>query len=265
VNGEHLDFSALTLKMMKTLQLQAQRRTNAAGGHVFFAHFERDGQQFLLVAIVHDKLGAALTLDMDVQDVQHLDMDGFRFAGRININGWLARESRYIGFLKGKGDVSDYFKEFLGCEITTQDRKDTSDLVAVLKEFTEDQKMSTVDMDNFLNHAKAICERLASRREALEFTALANELVPSNPTALLNLLTDPIRELNDGFIPHRRALNSLVKFKAKTPLWSVEFDREAITGGSILYNPNDNTLTIKDLPQELSEQLRVECESVVQN
>jgi nucleoid-associated protein len=71
-------------------------------------------------------------------------------------------------------------------------------------------------------------------------------------------LTAPDLKLNDGFVPDRRALRSLVRFKARTALWSVEFEREALSGGKIRFDPADNTLTITDLPEELTTQLRAE-------
>jgi len=258
MQNEPGNFANLTAQLMTTLRLQAQRRPNAAGGHVFFAHFERDGRQYLLVVIVNDKLGVALTRDLDVRDVEHIDMDGFRFAGRINITAWANGETRYIGFLKGKGDVSEYFREFLGCDETVQERLDTAELVTALKAFADAHGMDGAAKDDFLGRAKVICERSAKRREELEFQALANELMPADPESLLNVLADPDRGLNDRFIPHRGALGSLVKFKARTPLWSVEFEREAITGGDILYDPVENALTIRNLPPELSQQLRAE-------
>jgi hypothetical protein len=46
----------------------------------------------------------------------------------------------------------------------------------------------------------------------------SNELFPSEPDLLLSVLTDDAGKLNDGFIPDRRALATLVRFKAKPPL-----------------------------------------------
>lgn len=260
VDGDLTEFGTLTANLMTTLQKQASFKGAATGGHVFFAHFERESRQFLLVAIITDKLGAALTRDFDVRDVEHLDMDGFRFAGRINVSGWAANEERYIGFLKGKGNVSDYFKEFLGCDTAIQDRQDTSDLVRTLKQFAEAQGMPRLDRDDFLSRAKAICDRSARARDEIDFQTLANELMPKSPAILLDALTDPELKLNDGFVPDRRALSSLVRFKARTPLWSVEFDREALSGGKILFDATDRTLTLTDLPEELTAQLKAEIE-----
>jgi nucleoid-associated protein len=258
VKGGLKEFAALTAKMMTTLRIQAGSRNAAQGGHVFFAHFESEGRQFLLVAIINDKLGATLTKDYDVADIQHLDMEGFRFAGRINVTGWAANEERYIGFLKGKGAVSEYFKAFLGCDTTIQDRQDTSDLVRTLKTFADDQGMVGTDKDEFLAKAKTICERSARARQEMEFEALANELMPKSPQTLLDVLTDPDLKLNDRFVPDGRALSSLFKFRGRTSLWSVEFEREALSGGKIIYNSAENTLTLIDLPDELSAQLKFE-------
>jgi nucleoid-associated protein len=252
------DFADLTEKMMATLKHQAGTRNAAQGGHVFFAHFSRDGRQFLLVAILNDKLSAALTTSYDVADVQHLDMEGFRFAGRINLTGWAAQEERYIGFLKGKGAVSEYFMAFLGCDNTVQERQDTADLVQALKGYADAQGMIGEARDEFLGKAKSICDRASRNREEIEFEALANELTPKQPEALLAALTDPERKLNDRFIPDRRALSSLVKFKGKTAQWSVEFERDALSGGKVRYDSAENSLTLLDLPDDLAAQLRRE-------
>ncbi|MDR9764141.1 nucleoid-associated protein [Rhizobium redzepovicii] len=131
IDGDFSDFNKLTADMMLTLKKEASQK-NARGGHVFFSHFHRDGKDYLLVAIINDTLGAALTDDLDVTDVKHLDMDGFRFAGRINMTGWSEGEDRYISFLMGKGDIAEYFKEFLGCDTSVAERYDTQTLVKAL-------------------------------------------------------------------------------------------------------------------------------------
>ncbi len=116
--------------------------------------------------------------------------------------------------------------------------------------------MSIADRDEFLQRAKNICDVSARRREELEFSAFTNELFPKEPELLLNVLTDDTRKINDGFIPDRRALATLVRFKAKTPLWSVEFEREAITQGKVRYNATANMLTLNDIPDELAAELK---------
>ena len=258
LEADSSDFGALTTSLMTTLVIQARRKPGATGGHVFFVHFESGSKQFLMIAIVNDRLNAAITKEFDVLDVTALDLDGFRFAGRIDLTGWSSGEDRYVGFLKGKGDVAEYFKEFLGCDTTVQDRLDTQLLVAALKDFAEAQKITGADRDEFLAKARAICDLSARKREELHLSALSNELFPSEPELLLELLTDDTRKLNDRFIPDRRALATLVRFKAKTSFWSVEFEREAITQGKVRFDETTNSITLSDIPAELAAELRAQ-------
>ncbi|MGO7130376.1 nucleoid-associated protein [Rhizobium leguminosarum] len=258
--GKYQDFADLTQKLMDTLTVQARRKPGATGGHVLFAHIEKDNHVYLMVAIINDKLGAALTNDLDIADVKHLDLDGFRFAGRVNITAWLADADRYIGFLKGKGDVAEYFKEFLGCDTTVQDIQDTKTLIRVLENFADPAKGAVKDKNVFFQRAYEICERHVREGLPLDFQAFSNELYPEEPDVLAKALGDPDLALGDGFVPNRRSLRALVRFKAKTSQWSVEFDRSALAEGKIVYDHEKKTITFKELPAELVEELERERE-----
>jgi nucleoid-associated protein len=255
IEADDKDFAAFTEALMKTLAVNAQTKAAATGGHVFFAHFQRDDRHYLLVAIVNDTLSAQLTHQHDVKDVTHLDIQGFRFAGRINITAWAADEERYIGFLKGKGNVAEYFQAFLGCDEAVQDKLDTRNLVDALKAFAEKQGLEAEKKTAFLSKAKEICDRAASKRVELSFDALTNELHPEDPDSLREHLANPDLMLNDNFIPNRAVLNTLVRFKGRTDHWSLEFDRAAIEAGEVAYDSEKQTLTLKNLPDDLREKL----------
>ena len=98
VTSEEKDFIGLTSRMMEHLAREAGKKAASEGGHVFFSHFRREGSDFLLVTIITDKLSAALT-GGDMKDVEHLDLEGFRFAGRINLTAWAQSQDRYLSFL----------------------------------------------------------------------------------------------------------------------------------------------------------------------
>lgn len=251
-------FLELTRRMMETLREQAQARAASTGGHVLFAHFQREDRDYLLVAIITDKLGAVLTGGAALEDVEHLDIDGFRFAGRINISGWSRGEEKYISFLKGKGDVAEYFRHFLGCDNVVQERVDTSNLVAALKTFVSEAKMSEKDGVDFLRRAKDICDRASQTREEIHFNALANELIPRDPDRLTAFLGETDRGLSDGFIPDRRALASLVRFKGGTKQWKVEFDRDAVNSGDVRYDRENNSIILANVPEDMVRQLHDE-------
>jgi nucleoid-associated protein len=252
------DFGELTAKMMDILKQRAQTRAAAGGGHVFFAHFRRDANDYLLVTIVSDRIGAALTGALVLTEVKHLDLEHFRFAGRIDLSTWQAGGGRYLGFLKGKGDVSDYFREFLGCDAVVMERQDTVRVVEALTEYATETFDDAAERAGFLSRAKVICDRAIKNGKPVEFQALANELTPEDPAPLLEVLTAPERTLTDGFSPHRGALGPLVQFRIKMDSWNMTFGREALLSGDIVYDADNNNLIIRNIPQDIGERLRAE-------
>jgi len=264
VREYHVDksktFLELTRAMMKTLCTKAAK-TAATGGHVFIAHTTRDASDYLLVAILTDELGAALTEGKDVKDSLYLDIKGFRLAGRIDMTSWNSGGERYLSFLKGRDQakVSDYFKAFLGCDNSVAAAAETATLIGGLEVFAEKQEMDEVAKERFLSSAHAICTKLAKDDEPLDIQTFANELWPVSPEALVEVLSDPELKLSEGFVPDRRVLRRLVKFSGKTPYWKIEFDRTALNEKQIIFN-DDESLTITNVPEELKIRLRKEMQ-----
>lgn len=251
-------FEDTTIALMNTLAKEAQGRAASEGGHVFFAHFQRDDRQYILVAIVNDKISAALTDTADLQDVKHLDVDGYRFAGRVSLEGWANNEERYVSFLKGKGNVSEYFMAFLGCDTTAASRVDTSKMVKAIKHFADSRPLEPAERAEFMTRANDICARDSKADKPINFATLANELYPEDPEALIEILADPDRGLIDGFVADRRALRGLVSFKRKTSNWSVEFEREALNSDKVRYDPETNSIILFDVPDDLRNDLLAE-------
>lgn len=252
------DFQTLTTNMMSQLEQHARRKSAAKGGHIFFCHFTNNGSAYFLVVIVQDKLGLALTGDLKVEDIRHLDTDNFKFAGRVNLTKWENDGERYIGFIRGKGDVSEYFREFLGCNIPVRAKEDTSRLLKAVRDFSDTLGINRDQKNEFIRRAKNICSETAKDGKDLNFGAFSNHLHPDNPEALLEFLNDPDRALTDNFTIDKTTVRNFDKFNGSTKHWKLEFDRDALIRNQIDYDPDNGTLIIRTLPQELVEQLNNE-------
>lgn len=252
------DFLLLTSSMMDTLADEAGKKAASEGGHVFFAHFQRDANEYLLVTIITDTLSAALTT-RGMTDVETLDLAGFRFAGRINLTGWSDNRDRYLSFLNGKGTLSDYFRDFLGCDSAILERKDTLSLVSALQAFTVSEDMSESEATKFLLEAKDYLSKANKAKEQVDFDAMANRLMSSEPSRLSAYLADTDRQLNAGFVPNASAIKALVHLSAENPkMWTVDFSREAVDKSIVRFDAETNSLTLFDVPSELVDQMRAQ-------
>jgi nucleoid-associated protein len=256
-----VNFYDATLNMMRVLRSCAQG-TASTGGHIFIAHIQRDSRDYMLVAMLNDELGAAITGDKDVEDSVYLDVKGFRLAGRVDLSQWAVGGDKYLSFLKGKGQdrVSDYFKQFLGCDSTIAAIIETQNLIAALESFAASSEMDEVTKDDFLRSAYTICKRYADNDIPFEVEVFSNELWPHAPEVLAESLVEADLNISDGFVPDKRPLKKLVKFFGKTPNWKIEFDRKAISHGQIVFDAGAGTLTISDLPSDLLSRLTEEYE-----
>ncbi|MFJ3369782.1 nucleoid-associated protein [Pseudomonas sp. NPDC086251] len=261
-NSPARDLLDASLNMSGTLIREAQR-TASPGGHVFFAHFTRitpsDNDDYFIVAILNDELGTALK-DKEVVDATHLDIKGFRLAGRINLTKWQAKSETYLSFLKGKGQdkISGFFKAFLGCNNSVAAAAETKNLTQVLEQFAESKEMPDEVKSEFLRKAYTICKGYADTDRPFELEPFSNELWPEAPEELISAISDSDANISDGFVPDKRSLNRLVKFSGKSKHWRLDFDRLALESKEIQFDKDNGTLTITQLPAELLERMMKE-------
>jgi nucleoid-associated protein len=173
---------------------------------------------------------------------------------------WLSGDPdvRYIGFLKQRGEVADYFKRFLGCNELLKNSEETKKLVTVLKRFAREQELPQEEEEKFFKAAHDFCYDCMKSDEPLSLDALSNAVWPSDPRKLQTALSEVDVQLSDGFIPDKRSLNSLVHIKAKTPYWSLDLQRHALSQGYAKYNKQKGQLVLMNLPAELTAELDFE-------
>lgn len=258
--GKTKPFYETSLNLMNVLKGKIDDVRLATGGYILIAHIWNGAVDWLVIAMLTDTVGAAITENLDVVRSVHLELEHLRIAGRINLSAWKAGEERYISFLRGRHDLSDYFQHFLGCDNTVKSSTETKKLTGVLQSFAHDQGLDEARRDKFHQEAYDFCFEYASKSEPLSFEALANRIWPEAPEVLTAILADPELQLSDHFIPDKRSLRPLVKFRASTPLWKLEFDRKALRLGEVRFEPKDKTLILTKLPEDLRTRLEEERE-----
>jgi nucleoid-associated protein len=255
-------FLEATHVLMDVLASKASQAPLATGGYVIMAQFSNhSGVRWFITAIINNSKGSAINdASLDIVDSEHVDMHNLRVVGRVNIREWLNENSdvRYIGFLKQKGDVSDYFKLFLGCNELIASVDETKKLVAVLKGFAKNAGLDQDKQEVFLKSAYDYCIARKKNNEPLILEAMTNAIWPEEPKTLQKALTEGDVEIADGFVPDGRILSTFVKIKAKTQFWTVELERQALVSGQAKFDSDKKTLTLSDLPLELIHELNFE-------
>ncbi|MBN9421870.1 MAG: hypothetical protein BGO63_15625 [Candidatus Accumulibacter sp. 66-26] len=251
-----------TKKLMDVLAGKAMQAPLSKGGYVLMAHGQSSSKEdWFLVAIINNVASSAVNEEtLEIIESVHIDVDNLRVAGRVNVSTWLAGDehSRYVGFLKHRGEVADYFKYFLGCSVVIKDAEETKRLVEALRTFARSENLDQEREDDFLRKAHAYCNEHSKSKQPISLEELTNVAWPQEPKKLQKSLAEQNIEINDGFVPDGRSLRSLLKFHGKSEYWTVDIDRRALIKGHAQYLPEKGELILRNLPPALKTELDAE-------
>lgn len=250
-----IDFYNFSQLMMEHLQARAEQEQLSTGGYVLITQVDNGATEFLLVAIVTEIIGTAITDGLEIVDSVHLDMSNLRVAGRVDLTAWQAGAERYVSFLKGRGEVANYFKQFLGCNDVLVALHETQKLVQGLESFAAEQHLDSNARDQLFEQAYNYLDELGRNGTSVSLEALTNRLWPDSPEDLRAILAEDILQLSDGFVPDRRAIKGLMKFKGTSAHWKLEFDRRGLRNGEVEYDAINNRLILSNIPATLRKEL----------
>ncbi|WP_310611387.1 nucleoid-associated protein [Limnohabitans sp.] len=254
-----LDASKL---LMGVLATKASAAPLATGGYVLMSQVTNAANvTWFIVAIINNVDGSVIDdKTLEVIDAMHVDLENLRVAGRVNLTDWEKGDEdiRYVGFLKQRGEVADYFKLFLGCDELIADTEETKKLVAALKKFAKSQGLEQKAEEDFLQSAFSYCDERNKNDEPLSLEALSNAVWPNEPKKLQDAFVEGDVQISDGFVPDGRSIKALMRMKYKTPYWSIDIDRHALSQGYAEYSQKKGTLTLLNLPDALKAELATE-------
>ncbi|MDD3352922.1 nucleoid-associated protein [Zoogloea sp.] len=246
-----MDFARLSREMVAHLQQRIDEDKVEEGGYVLVARATVFGADCLYVALLKETLGTVIGEGLSLHDRSHLDFSALQVAGRIDISAWQAGAERYISFLKGRGDLASWFKRFLGCTDVVIALKETKKLVDSLGHFAETQQLEAPLRDELLERAHAVLEEMGETGAPVDMAAVAERIFPAAPQRLVQTLQDETLDLASGFVPDKRALKPLIRFRAAAQDWKLEFERSGLRAGTIQYDGESNTLVLTNVPESL--------------
>lgn len=256
VIDKSLNFADLSAAMMQHLAECAGQEPLACGAYVLIVRISLAPSDCILVALISEAMGTAIDQNLQIVDSMHLDLANLRAAGRIDLMAWQNGAERYISFLKGRSDVAQYFKQFLGCNDVVIALKETQKLVQSLNDFAEAQGMEGAQRDQMLERAHGYLDELGGHGAPINLDHIAEHVWPEAPERLQSALHDESKELSSGFVPDRRAIRPLVRYKANGPQWKLEFDRSSLRSGAVIYDKRSDTLVLSNVPEHLKRMLQ---------
>jgi nucleoid-associated protein len=253
------DFTAFSRVAVEHLVKLMEESNLSTGGHVFFAHYQQGMTDYLTIALLHHSEGVAVAEDLSVTPSRHLDLSQLHLAARINISEWQTNKQskQYISFIKGKNGkkVSEYFRDFIGCQEGVDGPGETRTLLKAFSDFVESEDLPE---DSAREKTKTLVDYAASQArlgEPMGLEELSELIDEERPKAFY----DHIRNKDYGLSPEipadKRTLNQFRRFTGRTEGLSISFEAHLL-GTKIDYDEANGTLLIRSLPTQIKDQLK---------
>ena len=256
---EGQDFTAFSRQAVEQLQKLMEESNLSTGGHVLFAHYQQGMTDYLAIALLHHSEGVTVTDELDVAPAKHLDLGQLHLAARINISEWRnnKQSKQYISFIKGKNGkkVSDYFRDFIGCQEGVDSPSETRTLLKAFSDFVESEDLpeeqAKAKTDTLVDYATS----QAKMGEPMTLEELSGLIDEDRPKAFYEHIRNKDYGMAPEFPADKRTLSQFRRFTGRAEGLSISFESHLL-GSKVEYDEAAGTLTIRGLPTQLTDQLK---------
>ncbi|OWG35812.1 nucleoid-associated protein YejK [Stutzerimonas stutzeri] len=231
----------------------------STGGHVLFAHYQQGMTDYLAIALLHHSEGVAVTDALDVTPAKHLDLGQLHLAARINISEWQnnKQSKQYISFIKGKNGkkVSDYFRDFIGCQEGVDGPGETRTLLKAFSDFVESEDLPEEQAREKTKTLVGYASGQAKLGEPITLEELSGLIDEERPKAFYEHIRNKDYGMAPEFPADKRTLSQFQRFTGRAEGLSISFEAHLL-GSKIEYDEGRDMLIIRQLPTQLKDQLK---------
>ncbi|MBN8877465.1 MAG: nucleoid-associated protein [Sphingobacteriales bacterium] len=247
-----VNFYIFTVNAITHFEKVINEISNATGGYVLFCHFETT-EEFIATIMLNDKQSYIINDNLDINANFRLDIEKLDVANFTNCSKWNNNDDVYLSFTRGKKDVSNYFKKFIGCTDYTSAKEVSENLKRALSDYFLKNNFDKKQAEEIKATIYNYCEQKLKGKEDISLTAISAFVNNDNPEAFQEFASSEEYQISATFKGHN-TLRSLKYYSFKSKDLSIMFDGKLLDT-KIFYNEAKNQLLIKEVPDDLKSQL----------
>jgi len=275
---EKMSFESVTKKAMEHLKSELDKTEELIDGFFVFAHEQQEAGDSIHIFFAEHNSGQFIDGDMELSDSLYLDTNGIRLAAKISLTDWLSgdahREANTLTLLRWRGEkgLSDAFHAFIGFAEKRDLSAETEEFLDVVSDYTKDLP------DDVAQHTKAqvvhYCLEQDKAGKPVVISELSSQLknnpAPTKPSTntdseaptkprppmpeFSNFVSQKKPAAKPELIPDKAQLRQFVRISGRNEQLSMSF-ASSLLGDSIVYDPETDSLTIKNIPPALKTRL----------
>lgn len=258
VDGQ-TEFMAFTDQAVEHLQRLMEESNLTTGGHVLFAHYQQGMTEYLGIALLQHRDGVTVSDGLDVKPSRHLDLSQLHLAARINLTEWRNNKDskQYVSFIKGKNGrkLSDYFRDFIGCQEGVDGPGETRTLLKAFSDFIEREDLPEEAAREKTHTLVEYANAQTKLGEPVTLQELSELLDKDRPQNFAEFIRNADYGLSAEIPADKRTINQFRRFTGRAEGISISFEAHLL-GERVEFDQVSTSLTIKNLPTQLINQLK---------
>ena len=250
-------FVQFTQQTTQTIAANMDKYGLANDCYMLFADYKYFGQQFLLIAEMPIKEKITCSAELELSRFRFLDAEAMLLAARIDVVGFKVEpDSNYAAFIKGKAGrkISDFFLESLAIEETIDRKAQAEQLSQAVNEYCQNH-VTEPDVEKALKKdVVSFCKEQQVAGEPVRLKELADVMEANSDVSFLDFISNTEMSLPEKLEPEVKTMQRLTKYSGTGKGVSISFDA-GLLGDRIIYDVQNDKLTISEIPPNLKEQL----------
>jgi nucleoid-associated protein len=253
---DFMDFSNLAVEHLVKLMEESNL---SVGGNALFCHYLQGMTDYLVIALVQETEAVIMTEHLALQPIRRLDIDSIFLAARINLSEWKNNPAskQYVSFLKAKKGrrVTEYFRDFIGCQEGVDGPGETRTLLKAFSDFVESEDLGEDAAREKTETLVSYAMSQAKLGEPITLDELSEVLDDDQPLAFSEFVQGKGYGLSASIPPDKKTLNKFRRFTGRIDGLSISFEQHLL-GSKVKFDEADGTLTLSQLPTQLTDQLK---------
>jgi len=240
------------------LKDEMNKKPTSTGGYLIFADYTIH-DRFIMAVLLNNKDGYTVDEDrLAIKMIDELNTDQIAMAGFINMSIYQSTTDarRYLSFMKGVKNISEYFVAFIGSDDDKATSKDmTKTFIRALRDYFTANSYESDTVSRIEGQVYNYCEDKRSNREPVSIEAISALINPEETTNFFEFTQEGDYQLNTIIESiDKTQLNRLQVYKYIGQGLSLTFKRALYENGKVQLTDNDNKIII-EMPEDMKQSI----------
>lgn len=225
-----------------------------------FVRYSNQGREWLLIAMLKLKEGVGIDEDtLDLNNSLSFDISHLHEAARVDIAKWQNNEQPYLSFIKrraGESEITQYFRNAISCTEYTDAKHNTDEAIRAVEEYCSAQEWDAERCQLTRDRLYNFCNERKQEDQPVNLTALSAHINNQEPDSFVQFVRERGYEVSEIFSPNPASYKKLMRVSRRFGSISVSFDVDDLRTEVVSYDPDSDSIIIRQPPTELVRDMR---------